>query len=363
VSRFRFPIIFAVIILVAVAYYFISTDRTSDMELIGTIDANQVIVSSQIQGRIVRLLVDDGTQVKKGDLIAVLDTAELEAQKRAAEATLASLREQVGGARHNLLTASGQTLSDVANSQARLQSTRAQLAQAQATLQQIELDTKRTVALAEQGVASQQDKDRATAQLAAQEAAVRSLEDQVNAAAADLTAAKARMNNAAAAQSTVAATQAQMINTQAMLAQADTRLGYTNIYAPVSGTVSVRAAREGEVVNPGSAIVTLIDYGDTWAYAAIPETYADKVRLGDKLKVRMPSGQIVNGAVILKAAEGDFATQRDVSRRKRDIKTVGMRVRIQNDRGEFVPGMTAEVLVPQSMLAGDRQAAQDAEKR
>ncbi|HZU42618.1 MAG TPA: hypothetical protein VE994_08105, partial [Terriglobales bacterium] len=51
-----------------------------------------------------------------------------------------------------------------------------------------------------------------------------------------------------------------------------------------------------------------------------------------------------------KAVEGDYATQRDVSRRKRDIKTIALKVRIDNSKKLFVPGMTAEVLVPQSLL-------------
>jgi HlyD family secretion protein len=71
----------------------------------------------------------------------------------------------------------------------------------------------------------------------------------------------------------------------------------------------------------------------------------------------MPSGRILQGKVYYKAAEGDFATQRDVSRRKRDIKTVGLKVRIANPREEFVPGMTAEVLVPVQRARSTSQEA------
>jgi len=136
-------------------------------------------------------------------------------------------------------------------------------------------------------------------------------------------------------------------------------LGYTKIYAPVSGTVSVRAAREGEVLNPGSPIVTIVDLSDTWVRAAIPETQADHIGLGDTLRVRLPGGSIVSGKVFFKAAEADFATQRDVSRRKRDIKTIALKVRLENPNGAFVPGMTAEVLVSPDLLkrTDDRQNA------
>jgi HlyD family secretion protein len=219
------------------------------------------------------------------------------------------------------------------------------------------------VGLAEQGVASQQDKDRAEAQLQAQLAAVQSLKDQVNAAQADLNAAIARTHQAHAAQSTVAATRADLANAAAQRAEAQVRLGYTKVIAPVSGTISVRAAREGEVVSPGQAIVTIVDLGDSWVIASVPETYADHIALGDVFQIRMPSGQSVPGKVFFKAVEGDFATQRDVSRRKRDIKTVGLKLRIDNPNELFVPGMTADVLVPPATLErelGNKHSAQPA---
>jgi HlyD family secretion protein len=109
-------------------------------------------------------------------------------------------------------------------------------------------------------------------------------------------------------------------------------------------------AREGEVVAPGAPIVTIIDLGETWVRAPLPETYADKIGIGDELKVRMPGGDIVTGKVITKGVEADFATQRDVSRRKRDIKTVQLKLSISNPNRAFVPGMTAIVLVPKSKL-------------
>ena len=355
-GRKRFIVLFLLIVVASVVYYYVSVDHSSDLVLIGTVDANQVIVSSQIQGRIQKLLVDEGTEVKAGDLIAVLDPEELEASRRAADATLRSLHSQVSATRYTERVTRGSTSSDVLNAAARLEAAQASLAESAATLAQTRLDTERTVKLAEQGVASVQDRDRALSLLQSQQAHTLSLRQQVHAAEQDLAAARARLLQTGAAESTVASTREQMLTAQAQKAQAETRLNYTKIYAPVSGYVSVRAAREGEVVNPGAAIVTIVDFGYTWAYAALPETYADHIRLGDELSVRMPGGSVVKGAVIFKAAEGDFATQRDVSRRKRDIKTVALKVRLDNTQRNLVPGMTAEVLIPKTILEG-RQIA------
>ena len=163
----------------------------------------------------------------------------------------------------------------------------------------------------------------------------------------------ARTHQANAAKSTVASTEADLKNAIAQKNQAAVRLGYTNVYAPVTGTVSVRAARQGEVVNIGAPIVTIVDLSDTWVRAAIPETYADHIGYGDVLRVRLPGGTVTSGKVFFKGVEGDFATQRDVSRRKRDIKTIVLKVRLDNPKGAFVPGMTAEVLVSPEQLKGE----------
>ena len=124
----------------------------------------------------------------------------------------------------------------------------------------------------------------------------------------------------------------------------------------MTGTVSVRAAREGEVLNAGQPIVTIVDLSDTWVRAAIPETecrphwigrYAAGPAAGWNRDLRQSIFQI---------AEADFATQRDVSRRKRDIKTIVLKVRLDNPKGAYVPGMTAEVLVSPDQLKGTHES-------
>jgi multidrug resistance efflux pump len=338
-ARNKFLIVLAVILTVSTIYYLVSTPRSSDLVLIGTVDSNQIIVSPQMQGRIAKLLVDEGTQVKQGDLIAILDPSELEAEARAAAAMIDSLRSQVSATQATCAATHGSTSSNVVNAQSRLQAARAQLLQAEATLQRTESDSRRTIELAKQGVASDQDR-------------VQSLKDQVNAADADLNTAVANTHQAHAAESTVQSTRAQLANAVAQLKEAEIRLGYTKVYAPVSGTVSVRAAREGEVLTAGQPIVTLMDLSDTWVRAAIPETESDHIGLGETLRIRLPGGTQTSGKVFFKSPEADFATQRDVSRRKRDIRTIVLKVRLDNPNGDYVPGMTAEVLVSPDQLKG-----------
>jgi HlyD family secretion protein len=356
-ARNRFFILLGIIFVIAAVYYFFSVDHSKDLVLVGTVDANQVIVSAQVEGRIQKLLVDEGTPVKAGDLIAVLDSSELQTQEAAATANIASLTNKVSEMRHTEESTSGATSSDVANARAKLASAEAQLLQANAALDRTASDSRRMIELAKAGIASEQERVQAETNLRAAQATVQAQEELVNAAKADLNSAVARTQQANAAKSTVAATQADLKNAQAQKNQAAVRLGYTNVYSPVTGTVSVRAARQGEVVNIGAPIVTIVDLTDTWARAAIPETYADHIGYGDVLRVRMPGGTIVSGKVFFKGVEGDFATQRDVSRMKRDIRTIVLKVRLDNPKGAFVPGMTAEVLVSPEQIKSNPQRA------
>jgi multidrug resistance efflux pump len=346
-ARGKFFGFLGLLTIIAAVYYFLSTDRSSDLVLIGTVDANQIVVSPKIMGRIERLAVDEGDEVKAGQTIAVLDSQELTAEQQAAQALLASLRSQVAQSKFTEQQTAGETSSGVVNAQARLRAAQATLAQSQADLQRVEADATRAIELARQGIFSTQQAEEAQAQLKSQQAIVRGAQDQVHAAQADLNTAVAHTQMANAAQSTVASTRSQALNAQAQLEAAETRLGYAKVVSPVNGTVTVRAAREGEVVNPGQPIVIITDLSDTWVRAAVPETQAVNISMDEPLNVRLPSGESIPGKVIFKAPEAEFATQRDVSRRKRDIKAIILKVRVDNSKKMLVPGMTAEVLVPE----------------
>lgn len=351
-QRNKFFAFLGVLLVAATVYYFLSTDNSSDLVLVGTVDSNQIVVSPKITGRIERLAVNEGDEVKAGQTLAVLDSQELTAEQQAAQALLASLRSQVAQTRATEEQTAGETSSGVVNAEARLRAAQSTLIQAQADLQRVEADAKRAIALAKQGIFSNQQADEAEAQLKAQQAAVRSAGDQVHAAQADLNTAQARTHQARAAQSTVASTRAQALNAQAQLEAAEARLGYTKVVAPLNGVVSVRAAREGEVVNIGQPIVIITDLSDTWVRAAIPETQAVHIAINDQLNIRLPSGDVVPGKVIYKAPEAEFATQRDVNRRKRDIKAIVLKIEVENTKKTLVPGMTAEVLIPAAKVKG-----------
>ena len=92
--------------------------------------------------------------------------------------------------------------------------------------------------------------------------------------------------------------------------------------------------------------MVIIDPDHLWVRVAAPETDAGLVAVGDSLNVLLPSGETLRGRVMSKGAEGEFATQHDVSSSKRDIRAVAFRVSIPNPRRVLVPGMTVQILLP-----------------
>jgi HlyD family secretion protein len=348
----KFIILLLVLFCIAATGYFLTVPQGSDIPLTGVIDGNEYIVSPQMTGRIVNLTVDEGSMVKKGDLIAELDDKELTATLGAAKANVASLEAQVTEANHNYNWTSNQTDASVSEAEARVTSAKAQLEPAHAQLWRDESDLKRMQQLFAKGEVSEQERDHAEAAVRISKANVSALEQTVSAYAASVSVAQANRQQVPARKSAVSTMMAQMEQARASEAQMTTQLGYTKIYSPIDGIVSVRVAKQGEVVAIGNPIVVVIDISHLWVRAEVEETYADSVTFGQKLKVELPSGNKIEGTVFYKGAENDFATQRDVSRTKRDIKTFAIKVAVPNPEGRLFTGMTAMVLLPRPEKPG-----------
>ena len=170
-ARNRIFMLLGVLFLFSLCWYFFTANRSEDLQLIGTVDANEVIVSSRIPGRIEKLTVDEGDDVQAGELIATIQSDDLAAARNAAEATAISQRYLVQQTRDTERQIGGSTSSQVANAEAQLRAMRATLMQAEAQEQHQNADTSRSVALAAQGVVSQQTRDEDVASLRADRAA------------------------------------------------------------------------------------------------------------------------------------------------------------------------------------------------
>ncbi len=298
--------------------------RPRELVLTGIVTTNDVIVSPQIGGRISDLKVAEGNTVTKDQLVAVITPDELRADSAYYAHSAEGMSSQVRESEAALRLQERQTTDQIKQAEANLASAEAQQMAAVADLENAKLVLDR--------VAEPHAERRGAA------AGVRFGPDLVRCrrgetrfaqkAGARRSSPRSRWRMPTAEQiavrrSQVQSTQAQQQAANAQRTKADVRLGYAEVRAPIDGVVDVRAVRVGEVVNPGQPIVTLINPDDLWVRADIEETYIDRVRLGDKMTIRLPSGDTREGTVFYRGVDAvvcDTARRQPHEARHQDLR-------------------------------------------
>jgi len=339
------PILIVLALCGGVVYYKAVT-APRPLILTGIVTTNDVVASSQIQGQLAQVLTKEGDTVKAGQLIAVIEPQELRADESFYLHTERGTASQVEEAEAALQFQEEQTRDQIKQAEAGLAAAQAQEDEAKADLELDRLNYERTKGLYDQKIDSQQTLDQARAAFEAQQAHVESLRKQVEAQRAAVALAQSNEVQITVRRSQLQAMERQRAAAGAQRSKAQVRLDYTEIHAPISGVISVLAARQGEVVNIGQPIASIVNPDDLWVRADVPETYADRVRLGDHMQVRFPDGMERLGNVFYRGVDADYATQRDVSQSKRDIKTFEFRLRVDNNDRRLWPGLTAYVTLP-----------------
>jgi len=338
------PIVAVILVAGIVAYA--KWSQPTALELTGIVTTNDVIVSPQISGQISQLLVNDGDQVKRDQLLAVITPDELRTDIDYYAHTAEGLTSQVRESEAALRFQQQQTADQISQAEATLASTVAQEKSAEADRENARLTFERDQKMVAQDIVTTQQFDQSRTAYAAAQSKVDSLNKQIDAARSAVALARSNAEQVAMKRSQLQSNQQQQAAANAQRAKAGVRLAYTELHAPIGGIVDLRAARTGEVVTAGQPVVTLINPDDLWVRADVEETYIDRVRIGTALTVRLPSGVERSGAVFYRGADAGFATQRDVSRTKRDIKTFEIRLRVDNRDRVLAVGMTAYVLLP-----------------
>jgi HlyD family secretion protein len=341
-------ILILVLLAAAVAgglYYAISR-QSQEIVLTGIVTTDEIIVSPEIQGRLQEMLVKQGDKVTNGQLLAVIQPREWKEDVAFYSHSEEQSAAQVTQGEAELRYQEAQTSNLVVQAQANLAATEAQVVQAEADLELARQNLQREDKLYKQGVDSAQVLDQMRAASDSAMARVDSLRKQVQAAKAAVELARATEEQVLMRRAMLEGARHQRDAAVAQKEKAKTKLDYTELRAPTDGIVDVRAALQGEVVNPAQAVVTLLNPDDLWVRADVEESFIDRVKLGDKMNVRLPSGARREGTVFYRAVDADYATQRDVSRTKRDIKTFEIRIRCDNHDRALAVGMTAYVLLP-----------------
>jgi len=342
-------VISLVVLVGGLTYFRSSSPDAGGLRLSGVVSANEVIVSAKIDGRIQRLHVNEGSWVARNDLIAELGREEIEPDRQRQQAAVQQQEAKLSQSREQLRLDRDRVRTQFAGAQAQLQLAHSQREEARTELGQLQRDFERSSGLVQQGLLARQEAEKVETSLRVAEARIRSLDDRVRVAQADLELSRANERQVAVTAQDVEQIRAQLEQARAQLAQITARLGYTEVRAPLSGVVSLRVARQGEVIRQGDPIVTIIDLDDVWVRADVEESYMNRVVVGQVLPVRLASGEELQGQVSFVSPETEFATQRDVNRTKRDIRTFGIKVALSNAERRLHPGMTAYVLLPGSV--------------
>lgn len=345
--------------------------------LSGRIEADGAAVGPKTGGRILDVRVHEGDTVKAGDPIAVLDDEQVRAREDQARAALAQAESRTNGARDQiavlraqlrqaqLQTEQSRVESDsrVRQADADLAVADAQLVREQAAYQIAAFDKDAYARLAKTGAASERQEKQAASAADQQAAAVTAAQRRVEAAKGALATARANLTSpeireaqAAAIRQQIAQQEAEVVSTQAQsaqmraqLAEAQANRADLTVRAPFDGTVVTRSAEPGEIVMPGTAVITLVDLSKVYLRGFVPEGRIGEIKVGQPARVYLDSNpeQPVEAYVSRIDPEATFTPENTYFREDRVKQVVGVKVQLKGAVGYAKPGMPAdgEILV------------------
>ncbi len=294
-----------------------------------------VQVGSQVSGNIKALYADFNTQVKKGQLVALIDPELFQAKVQQARANLSSAQAQVVNAQAAFRKAN----SDLAAAQANLANQRSNAAKAKVARLDAKAKLDRRLEMFDTGIISVEDRE--TAQ-AAYDAAVAE-EDAAN---AQITAANESVQSAMAtkdvAQAQSQAATAQVAQSQALLEQAETDLRHTEIRAPVNGTVIARNVDVGQTMAASFSAPTIFQIAEDLTRMQVDtnvdESDIGRVRVGQKAAFTVDAYPgITFPAEVVQIRQAAINTQNVIS--------YDVVIAVSNAERKLFPGMTANVTI------------------
>jgi HlyD family secretion protein len=343
----------------------------------GRIEGDDSAVASKTTGRILEVRVREGDSVNAGDVIAILDDAQIRAREDQAQDALTSAEAKGDAARQQIAVLQQQldqsriqvgqskldTEGHVHQAEADLAAAQSDLVQQQAAYQIAAFDKDAYTRLAKSGAVSERQGLQAATTADQQAAVVAATKRRVDAAQAELTTAQAMLTNPnlresqvalvrsqiAEQQAQVASAAAQTQQARAQLAEAEDNRNDLAIRAPFSGTVVTRAAEPGEVIPAGTAIITLLDLTKVYLRGFVPEGEIGKVKAGQPARIYLDSNpqRPVDAYVSRIDPQATFTPENTYFRDDRIKQVVGIKLQLKSGFGFAKPGMPVdgEVLV------------------
>jgi HlyD family secretion protein len=288
-----------------------SGNNDKEISASGTIETTEVTVSAKVGGQVLKLLVDEGSNVKAGDTLTLLDRSDWEIQLDQAEANVAAAEAQYK------LTVQGAREEDIT--------------QAEATLKNAEDDLNRTEGLFKDGSITQKQLDDARTRhiLAKQNY------DKLKRGSRpeEIDAARARRDQAVA--------QVKAINK---------KIDDSFVVAPIDGMITQKAIEEGEVVMPNASLFRISRLDKVHLIIYVSEEELARVKLGQEAKVYIDAGpkKPFNGKVIYISSIAEFTPKNVQTKEDRTKLVFGVKIEIPNPDQVLKPGMPADAVIETS---------------
>ena len=330
-KRILFIIILAVII-AGLLYTFFTRDKKEGNDFIkisGNIETTEVDVGFKIPGRIVSRFFEEGDWVDQGKVLAKLDDEDLRNRLEVAQATLMSAQ-----ARLSKLLA-GSRPEEIREAEANLN-------QAKFDLENKEAQYERMKSLFEKRVVPKETLDNAEAAFKIAKASFQKATENY------------LLVKEGPRKEDIEDARAQVGQARASVKLNETQLSYTTLYSPISGVVLVKSGEMGEVVNPGTSIVTLADVKNIWLKAYIPETDLSRVKWGQEVIVTtdLHPKKEYRGKISFISSQAEFTPKQIQTEKERVTLVYRIKVDIPNPDRELKPGMPADgriLLAPSSL--------------
>ena len=300
-------------------------NSSSDRELLlsGNIEAHESVLSFQIvQSRITSLPVEEGQWVAAGAVIARVDDADYRQRVANDEANLrvqqAQLQLLLAGSRRQDIEAAKQTVLDD-----------------HAQMNQARLDFERAQSLWQSGASSRQNRDLAETAWRRASAAYQRDKQLYD---------KAREGSR---KEDIAIARANVQKAREALVQSRILLGYTVLRAPIAGVILVRQAELGEVMQPGTPVVTMADLNHVWLRAYVSETDLGRVRWDQPAALSSDTypGKSYRGRVSFIASKAEFTPKSVETHKERVTLVYRIKIDVDNSAHELKPGMPADAVI------------------
>lgn len=299
------------------------------IEAAGQAEATEVRVAPEVGGRLVSLEVDEGSRVKKGDLLGTLDTrdtdlalARARADRDAAAAALALLR---AGARPEEIR---EAEAQVAAAEAQVQAARAELKSAQQDLERFEH-------LLEARAGSRKQRDDAATRVDVGKENVKRAEEEARSTRETL----ARIRSGARREELEQAS-ARVAAMDAQIATLEKQRGDARVIAPAGGIVTDKLIEEGEMVAPRVPILVITDLDHAWANLYVPEPSVPRLRIGQAVTVRTDAGgRGVEGRLTYISPNAEFTPRNVQTAEERSKQVYRVKVTVDNRGGILKAGM------------------------